>query len=198
VFKNPESWFPDLFFANAFAVLIIILALVDYILPRILARQRTSPPTLVRDRWSFQFVYITSVISLAVGILFRIQNWGVFLGKLQYAGLVVIVLGLILRNWAILKLGQFFSRTVTIEKRHRLVTDGPYRWLRHPAYTGMILMYGGINLALGTWLGALVGSGLVLIAALCRIDVEEKTLTEAFGEEYREYMRRTWRLLPGW
>ena len=198
MFKNPENWFPDLFFANAFAILIIILALVDYVLPKLLARKRTSAPTLVKDRWSFQFVYITSVFSLAIGILFRIQDWGISLGALQYAGLVVIVLGLVLRNWAILKLGQLFSRTVTIEKGHRLVTDGPYRWLRHPAYTGMILMYAGINLALGTWLGSLIGAGFVLIAALYRIDVEEKTLTEAFGEEYREYMRRTWRLLPGW
>jgi protein-S-isoprenylcysteine O-methyltransferase Ste14 len=198
VFNNPDNLFPDLFFANAFGVLIIILALVDYVLPKILERQRSSAPALVKDRWSYQVVYITSVLSLVVGILFRIQNWGISLGAVQYAGLVVIVLGLVIRNWAILKLGQFFSRTVTIEKGHRLVTDGPYRWLRHPAYTGMILMYGGINLALGTWLGALVGSGLVLIAALYRIDVEEKTLAEAFGEEYREYMRRTWRLLPGW
>jgi protein-S-isoprenylcysteine O-methyltransferase Ste14 len=198
VFKNPGNWFPDLFFANAFAILVIILALVDYVLPKILERQRSGGPTLVRDRWSFPLVYAATVLSVITGVAFRTWNWGISLGAFQYVGLVVIILGLVIRNWAIVKLGQFFSRTVTIEMGHRLVTDGPYRWLRHPAYTGMLLMYAGINLALGTWLGALVGLGLVLIATLYRIGVEENALIEAFGKEYPEYMRRTWRLIPGW
>lgn len=78
------------------------------------------------------------------------------------------------------------------------MVDGPYRWLRHPAYTGMLLMYAGINMALGTWLGTLIGVGVFLTATLYRIQVEEKALVEAFGEQYRAYMRHTWRLLPGW
>ncbi len=123
---------------------------------------------------------------------------GLALGTYQYVGLIIIVLGFVIRNWAIVKLGQFYSHTVTIKMGHRLVTDGPYRWLRHPAYTGLLLVFAGINLALGTWLGALVGLGLVFIAAVYRIHIEENTLLEFFGNEYREYMKHTWRMVPGW
>jgi protein-S-isoprenylcysteine O-methyltransferase Ste14 len=198
MFNNPGNWFPDLFFANAFAILIIILAAVDFVLPKILERQRSAGPTLAKDRWSYPLIYGATILSLIVGIAFRNWNLGEALGAWQYAGLGIIVLGLVIRNWAIVKLGQFFSRTVTIEKDQHLVTVGPYRWIRHPAYTGMLLMYTGINLAVGTWLGALVGLVLVLMATLYRIGIEEKILIAAFGEEYREYMRHTWRLIPGW
>jgi protein-S-isoprenylcysteine O-methyltransferase Ste14 len=198
VFNNPNNWFPDLFFANAFAILIIILALVDYILPKFFELRRLRSAALVRDRWSYPLVYIATILSIIAGIAFRFWGWGLAPGTPQYIGLVVMVIGLVLRNWAIIKLGRFFSRIVTIEIGQRLVTDGPYRWLRHPSYTGMLLMYAGINLALGTWLGALAGLGLVFIATVYRIQVEEKALVELFCDEYRAYMQRTWRLFPGW
>lgn len=198
MFSNPRNWFPDLFFANAFAYLVILMAIVDFALPRILERQRPGGPAVARDRGSFAFIYAAAFLSVAIGIAFRAWNWGIALGLYQYIGLCIIVPGLVVRNWAIIKLGRLFSRTVTIEQGHHLIVDGPYRWLRHPAYTGMLLMYAGINLALGTWLGAIVGPAILLSATIYRIRVEEKTLLEAFGGEYGEYMQRTWRLMPGW
>lgn len=198
MFNNPNNWFPDLFFANAFAYLVIVMALVDFVLPRMLALQRRGEPAVARDRGSFAFIYAAAFLSVVIGIAFRAWNWGVALGVFQYIGLVLIVPGLVVRNWAILKLGRLFSRTVTIEQGHHLIVDGPYRWLRHPAYTGMLLMYAGIDLALGTWLGAIVGVAILLAATIYRIGVEEKALLEAFGQEYGDYMQRTWRLVPGW
>lgn len=94
MFKNPGNWFPDLFFANAFAILIIILSLVDYILPKLLGRRRSGSPTLVRDRGSYQVIYFASVGSLIIGFAFRYWNWGLSLGTFQYAGLGAIILGL--------------------------------------------------------------------------------------------------------
>jgi protein-S-isoprenylcysteine O-methyltransferase Ste14 len=78
------------------------------------------------------------------------------------------------------------------------VTGGPYRWFGHPVYTGMVLNYVGIALALGTWLGGIVALGTLLAAAVYRIREEEHLLIEASGNEYRDYMRRTWKLFPGW
>ena len=126
------------------------------------------------------------------------MNWTITPGAIQYFGLVLIPIALALREWAIIKLGRFFSRTVQLEPGHRLITDGPYRWFRHPAYTGMVLIDLGVALALGTWLGAAITLILILSATMYRITVEEKVLIAAFDNEYREYMKRTWRLFPGW
>ena len=102
------------------------------------------------------------------------------------------------RQWALIHLGRFFSRSVQIEAEHRVITSGPYHWIRHPSYTGMILIYTGMIMALGTWLGTFLTFTLVTGGLLYRIRVEELALISALGDEYREYMRQTWRLFPGW
>ena len=106
--------------------------------------------------------------------------------------------GITLREWAVIALGRHFSVVVAIEANHALVTRGPYRWLRHPAYTGGLLALIGFTLALGSWLSIIP---IVLIAFLAfsyRIRLEERLLLTTFGETYRNYMARTWRLFPGW
>ena len=85
-----------------------------------------------------------------------------------------------------------------VEQGHRLIQDGPYRRLRHPSYTGMLAIYIGLVLALGTWVGALLALVVMFAAVYRRIQIEEEVLLEAFGDEYRAYMRRTWRIIPGW
>ena len=112
--------------------------------------------------------------------------------------MVVLVTGGFLREWAVYLLGRHFSRTVKVTVGQHLVTAGPYRRLRHPAYTGMILMDVAIVLALGTWIGALVMFIALLIPTLYRIRVEEGVLEAAFGDQYLAWARRTWRLFPGW
>ena len=91
-----------------------------------------------------------------------------------------------------------FSRTVQIESEHKVITTGPYQWIRHPAYTGMIAVNTGLSMAIGTWLGALTAFIFITASLLYRIHVEEKTLLTALGDEYREYMKRTWQLFPSW
>lgn len=69
------------------------------------------------------------------------------------AGEAFFVAGLALRLWAVVTLGRFFKVTVSIQDHHRVIRSGPYRVLRHPSYTGLLLLLGGLGLALGTWLG---------------------------------------------
>jgi len=113
-------------------------------------------------------------------------------------GACVAVAGLAFREWAVMRLGRFFARTVQVEQGHRLIKDGPYRRLRHPSYTGMLAIYIGLVLALGTWVGALLALVVMFAAVYRRIQIEEEVLLEAFGDEYRAYMRQTWRIIPGW
>lgn len=84
-----------------------------------------------------------------------------------------------------------------IEQGQQLVRDGPYRRLRHPAYTGNLLTVLGFGLAFGSWLGALVGLAIALAAHLPRIRVEEHALERAFGASYAAYESETARLVPG-
>jgi protein-S-isoprenylcysteine O-methyltransferase Ste14 len=117
---------------------------------------------------------------------------------IQVLAVPLLIFGTLIREWTVFLLGRFFSRSVKIEQGHRLIEVGPYRWIRHPAYTGMLIMDTAIVLGLGTWAGAVCMFVMVLSATLYRIRVEERALLETFGAEYQAYMKRTWRLLPGW
>jgi protein-S-isoprenylcysteine O-methyltransferase Ste14 len=112
-------------------------------------------------------------------------------------GVALALAGVGLRIWGVRTLGRFFQRQVVIEQGQQLVRDGPYRRLRHPAYTGNLLTVLGFGLAFGSWLGALVGLAIALAAHLARIRVEEHALERAFGASYAAYELETARLVPG-
>ena len=195
---DPHQWFPTPFFSNLFLVLVLAAYFADYALVKYVERGRSDGSSRRKDSGSYLLIYAASLVSVAIAILCRFNGWGVTTGLFQYLGLGVLVVGSAFREWAIYRLGKFFSRVVEIEAGHRLITDGPYRFIRHPAYTGMALINVGTVMALGTWLGALVALALILAATYYRIRVEEKLLLDTFGDEYQQYMQRTWRLIPGW
>jgi protein-S-isoprenylcysteine O-methyltransferase len=104
--------------------------------------------------------------------------------------------GLILRWIAIITLDRSFSSHIEIMEDHQLVTGGLYRYIRHPAYTGMILFFFGWGLTFETWIGLLALFLLPLGALLYRIRIEENILKLHFGEIYHEYARKTRTLIP--
>jgi protein-S-isoprenylcysteine O-methyltransferase Ste14 len=111
-------------------------------------------------------------------------------------GLVLMWTGLALRVWSIVTLGAEFRTTVEVDAGQRLVVRGPYRLLRHPSYSGVVLLAAGYGVTTGVWpalLVAVIGPTLVLMR---RIRVEEKALTEMLGDDYCAYQRVTWRLVP--
>ncbi len=115
---------------------------------------------------------------------------------LVWLGLALMLGGRVLRLWAQVQMGKLFIGEVAIQHGHRVVRTGPYRWIRHPAYTGGTVSAIGIGLALSTWLGALI-AGIVLVTAfIVRIPREEALLSEEFGDEYRNYMVQTKRFVP--
>jgi protein-S-isoprenylcysteine O-methyltransferase Ste14 len=83
-----------------------------------------------------------------------------------------------------------------VRRAHRVVTGGPYRWLRHPSYSGGLLALFGLGLTFGNWLSALVLLILPLAAYLWRIRVEEEVLGSSLGPEYVEFTRTRRRLVP--
>ena len=101
-----------------------------------------------------------------------------------------------LRWWAIITLGRFFTVDVTIEKDHELVERGPFRMVRHPSYTGVLLAFVGLALTLDNWAALLVILLPIGVAFIHRMNVEENALSGALGSQYTDYIRRTKRLVP--
>jgi protein-S-isoprenylcysteine O-methyltransferase len=111
-------------------------------------------------------------------------------------GLAVFAAGLALRAWAVHELGHFFKFTVVVQADHRVVDSGPYRLIRHPSYTGLLMAELGLGIALGTWLSIPLCLAPPLIGFSLRLTHEERVLADELGEPYRAYVRRTQRLVP--
>jgi protein-S-isoprenylcysteine O-methyltransferase Ste14 len=115
----------------------------------------------------------------------------------RVAGTIVMWLGLGLRAWAVTALGRAFRTTVEVDPDQAVVSTGPYRWVRHPSYTGLLTIVAGYGLVSGNWL-ALAGCVLLPMPALLRrIRIEEAELTAVLGDRYRAYQAHTKRLIPG-
>lgn len=140
-------------------------------------------------------VYLGISAALAIarvpGLRVYANNWWT-LGL----GVALVLAGVSLRAWAILSLGHYFRRTVTIEPGQRIVRRGPYRVLRHPSYAGVFLILAGFGLAFGSWASSAVALLIVFVGMLPRIRVEESALAQAFGEDYTDYANSTARVLP--
>jgi protein-S-isoprenylcysteine O-methyltransferase Ste14 len=115
---------------------------------------------------------------------------------LRSAGVVVMWAGLGLRVWAIASLGSGFRTTVEVEPGQPVVSSGPYRWIRHPSYTGLLLVVAGFGAALGNWLSLAACVLLPLPAIVWRIHVEEAELNRVLGQAYRTYQAGRARLIP--
>jgi protein-S-isoprenylcysteine O-methyltransferase Ste14 len=111
-------------------------------------------------------------------------------------GVMVMWLGLALRVWAIAALGRAFRTTVEVDPGQAVVTTGPYRWIRHPSYSGLLLILAGLGLALGNWLSLVACCVVPLPAIVRRIHVEEAELERVLGDAYRGYQGTTARLVP--
>jgi len=113
-----------------------------------------------------------------------------------YIGIGLMAVGIAFRQWAILVLGRFFSTTVRIVSDQKLVTRGPYHVVRHPSYTGALLILLGLGLGSRTWAGTMIILALFGLAYNYRINVEEKALKAELGQAYTDYAKKTKRLIP--
>jgi protein-S-isoprenylcysteine O-methyltransferase Ste14 len=112
-------------------------------------------------------------------------------------GAVLVGLGIALRQWAARTLGRSFTRSIVIREGHRVVTAGPYRFVRHPGYAGVLVSMVGLGLTLGSWLSVVILVLGFFLGHVPRIRAEEAALEASLGEEYRELERTRQRLIPG-
>src|SRR5438552_14224240 len=163
-------------------------------------RRSRSRAGTKQDRSTLRVVWLVIIVSVAARI-YVTKHWSAAAlphhRSVAFAGVVLFVAGLLLRWWAIIALGRFFTVDVTIEKDHELVERGPFRVVRHPSYTGVLLAFVGVALSLRNWGAMLVILVPIFVALRHRMNVEEEALTRALGSRYVDYMKRTKRLVPG-
>jgi protein-S-isoprenylcysteine O-methyltransferase Ste14 len=134
----------------------------------------------------------SALASKNVGPQILAQSWLLF-----GLGVAVALIGIAVRVWAVVTLGQFFQLFVVVQEGHRVVRNGPYRVIRHPSYLGALMTIVGIGIALDNWLSLVVCVVVPLAGLLPRIFAEERALEVGLGEDYRDYQRHTSRLVPG-
>jgi len=112
-----------------------------------------------------------------------------------WSGTALLVLGLAFSVWARIHLGRNWSATVTVKHDHELIRGGPYARVRHPIYTGLLLGFIGTAIVRGDWRGVLAVV-IVLLALWRKLRLEERFMSETFGDEYRRYCEHTAALIP--
>jgi len=162
--------------------------------------KRSGDPTKARDRGSFRL--LMALLWLAVGSAFALS----FLlpqatilwhrAFVFFVGIALMLAGLAFRFYAMSLLGRFFTYDVAVHAGQTVVEAGPYRYIRHPSYTGALITLVGLGLALGNWAALLALLACMGAAYAYRISVEEAALLAALGDPYKQYIRRTRRLVP--
>ncbi len=165
-----------------------------------LSQKKRTPKELRtdQDKGSFNVLWLAILFGISLAIILM-MNFYVPISKIMvvpYIGLLVIILGLIIRIVSIKTLAENFSTDVNVRKSQKLMTTGIYKKIRHPAYMGTIISFIGLGLSLNNWLALITIVLPVVGAFLYRIKIEENVLIEYFGDEYINYSKKTKKLLP--
>jgi protein-S-isoprenylcysteine O-methyltransferase Ste14 len=182
--------------------LIFWAALACWILPEIIASRtkRSEDSSKVRDRGSLYLIVALWWAGIAADFALSLlmpqaaitwQRTAIF-----FAGISLMLVGTAFRWYCVAVLGKYFTFDVAIRSGQVLVEIGPYRYIRHPSYTGALLTLFGFGLTLGNWTGLAAALFCMGFAYSYRIPVEEAALLSALGETYKKYQNRTWRLIP--
>lgn len=188
-------------FSRGYAI-VFWIAFYLWLIPELIGwvKQRSGASAMRRDRGS-QAVLTGS---LWVGIFLAISfAWALpavtikpFRMLVFAVGILLILVGVALRWFAIRTLGALFTRDLAVRTEQRVVDTGLYRSIRHPSYSGTLLICLGIGLAMTNWASLVAIIACAVAGHLYRVRLEEQLLCEQLGESYREYMHRTHRFIP--
>jgi protein-S-isoprenylcysteine O-methyltransferase len=163
-------------------------------------RARRTSQVTVEDRGSMRLIWIAVVCAVTLAVIcssYELIPIAESSTPLRIIALVFLGGGLSLRWVAILTLGSLFTVNVAIASNHKVFDSGPYRYVRHPSYTGLLLAFLGLGVFLNSWLGIASLMIPISIAVTYRIRVEESALHNALGTAYSDYCERRKRLVPG-
>lgn len=192
----------DAFLANparlGYVVLVLLMnAFAAYRIPEV-GKTRENPTSSVpRQHLVVSLLKILSLSLVLVGPFCDRHDLGVLPDQqtVRWVGLTLYLIGFMAMHLAEAQLGRHFSVEVAVQRDHRLVTDGLYRHVRHPRYSGIIVFSFGISLVFRSWFDILL-SGITILVLLWRIHDEEGLMHRQFGSQWEAYCQRSWRLVP--
>jgi len=180
-------------------VIIVISYLYGFFEVFLNLQQRSkSQVSASRDKGSLWLLYGLITLGYALSFAFgatkigRIYVWNTFFG----IGMVIFVIGLLIRIHSILTLKQYFTYSVATVENHKIITNGLYRFIRHPGYLGQLMVFFGISISISNWISVLLMMIPVSIGYLYRISIEEEFMSEQLGEDYQFYQERTKKIIP--
>ena len=194
-----------LIYTNAGAVGLFVAACIVWNVPEMIGMVRqmakvSRKAAAVQDRGSLGILIGLQWLGLALNFLFA---WWFQEAAISWQptalfllGVIFMLLGVALRWYAIWTLGRYFTRDVAVSGDQQVVQRGPYRAIRHPAYSGTLLTMLGVGLAMTNWASLASLLICVFLGHLYRVWVEEQALIQTIGQPYIEYMRRTRRFIP--
>jgi protein-S-isoprenylcysteine O-methyltransferase Ste14 len=192
-----SSFFPTYNEAIIFQVVITFWLLSEIVGTAIIPRIRRGGSVIERkDRFSGLYIFATIFLALILSFYFAGAHIAMLPGWVFSLGIFLIILGIILRQLSMAILGRYFSGVVGVQKDQKVIEKGPYKYVRHPSYTGALMIFIGLGLALQSLAAVLTLIVLFIIAYGFRISVEEKALISELGEPYVDYKKRTKRLIP--
>ena len=189
-------------FVNTTYAVIFWTAYILWIVPEIVISKRKAPKVSSKsdDRGSLMAVMLLLCIGIAADFTLSFQLPQAAIrserAPVFFVGIGLMFAGMALRLYSISLLGRYFTFEVTIQTDQPVIEAGPYRYIRHPSYTGALITVTGLGLALGNWAGLIALLGCMVVAYSYRIPIEESALVAVLGEPYEKYIRRTHRLIP--
>ncbi len=167
---------------------------------RIKMHDQHEVPLLLRLRQVFGIPFYLGVLVWTFAPRFMEWSSLALPTWVRWAGLALGIFAVVINAWShrtlSRKLGKDFDPALRLLKVPALVKEGPYSRLRHPIYLAYLLMQISVLLLTANWFIGLCGIAIIISVIAIRVPEEERLLVEQFGDEYREYMKHTWRFFP--
>jgi protein-S-isoprenylcysteine O-methyltransferase Ste14 len=192
-----DSYFETNVFKEIFQITFIIYIMADIFIFWFTSRQsNNNSEKRKEDKGSCFIIVAGTIVIVILNLVCRNNAWGIMPKLIYWCGIIFIIIGVILRIYSVLILGKAFTVSVQVNSNQKIIQSGPYKYIRHPAYSGSILSLIGISLAFRSSIGV-VGT-LIIIACIYgyRIKVEESMLATYFKTSYQEYKKHTKRIIP--
>jgi protein-S-isoprenylcysteine O-methyltransferase Ste14 len=188
-------------FVNSIYAVTFWTTFILWIVPEFIVSKRRAPKLSSKsDRSSLLVVMLLLWMGIAADftLSFQLPQAAIRSERVLvfFVGIGLMFAGMALRLYSISLLGHYFTFEVAVHTDQPVIEAGPYRYIRHPSYTGALITVAGLGLALGNWAGLIVLLGCMLAAYSYRIPIEESALVAVLGAPYEKYMRRTYRLIP--
>lgn len=192
-----SSVFTSSYAAVGFVITIICFFIAEVIGGKIIPWMRRGGAKVQRRAVGLNgLLYVSWIVVFGVCAGFAGNGIALLPSWVYYVGIAAMLAGIALRQWAIAVLGRYFSGVIGVQKEQKVVEAGPYRLIRHPSYTGVLIFLSGMGIAVQSWAAALVNIAIFGVAYGYRLFVEERILIRELGASYVDYMKRTKRVIP--